>query len=75
MLQEDVHVENPVRCAICGKLIEIGEVVVEMKEGKLRKEEVVAQKDWGVAHKACFNRAMPSPKAALEEIRRLSKAG
>ena len=67
--------DNPVRCAVCGKLIKSGEAVVEMKAGKLRKEEVVAHKEWGVAHKACFNRAMPSPKAALEEIRRLAKAG
>ena len=67
--------ENPVRCAVCGKLIESGEAVIEMKSGKLRKEEVVSQKDWGVTHKACFNRAMPSPKAALEEIKRLAKPG
>lgn len=67
--------DNPVRCAVCGKLIESGDAVVSMRTGKLRDDQVVALKDWGVAHKSCFNRAMPSPKAALEEIRRLAKAG
>jgi len=70
-----MSLQNPVRCAVCGKLIDSGEPVVQMSTGKLRKSQVVASKDWGVAHKACFNRAMPSPKAALEEIRKLAKAG
>lgn len=67
------NTEKPVRCAICGKLIDSGEVVAQVSIGKLRKEQVVSSKDWGIAHRSCFNRAMPSPKAALEEIRRLAK--
>lgn len=65
--------DKPVRCAICGKLVDSGEAVAQVRIGKLRKEQVVSLKDWGVAHRSCFNRAMPSPKAALEEIRRLAK--
>lgn len=67
--------KDPIRCAVCGKLIASGDPVMQMSTGKLQDAKVVAMKDWGMAHKSCFNRAMPSQQAALEEIRRLAKAG
>lgn len=64
-----------IRCAICGKPIKAGDAVADIHTGKLRKDQVSMPKDWGVTHKSCFDRAMPSPKAALAEIRRLAKTG
>ena len=66
--------EKLVRCAICGKLIHSGETVAQVNIGKLQELRVVSAKGWGVVHRDCFNRAMPSPKAALEEIQRLAKS-
>ena len=62
-----------VRCAICGKLVKDGEQIMQVESGRLVDGQPETKKAWGLAHRSCFNRAMPSPKAALDEIRRLAK--
>ena len=67
--------ENPeVRCALCGKLIDEGDNVIDMRVGKLKGSDVTVKRLWGVTHKACFDKHMPSPRAALDAIRRMARA-
>lgn len=63
-----------IRCAGCGKELEKGSEVVKIEIGNLRgKVQVANSKCWGLLHRSCFNRSIESPKAALEEIRRLAR--
>lgn len=63
-----------VRCAICGKLVKDGDPIMQVAVGRLVDGEPETKKTWGVAHRSCFNRALPSPRAALDEIRRMVKS-
>lgn len=62
------------RCVICGKQLVDGDMIAQIQTGKLVGGLPDATEEWGVAHRSCFNRALPAPKAALEEIRKLVKA-
>lgn len=57
------------RCAGCGKTIERGDDVTRVAEGALTTAGFREKKEWGVLHRSCFNRAIGSPDAVLEELR------
>lgn len=61
------------RCSVCGKVIEAGSKVVQIEMGTLTAKGVQLGKPWGLTHTPCFNKAMPTPKAALAEIKRLAR--
>jgi hypothetical protein len=61
------------RCSVCGKVIDAGAKVVQIEMGTLTSKGVQLGKSWGLTHAPCFNKAMPSPKAALAEIKRLAR--
>jgi len=63
-----------IRCVVCGKILESDAAIVQVTTGKLSDGNPVLSKIWGHAHRSCFNRALPSPKAAIDEIRRLVKS-
>jgi hypothetical protein len=64
-----------IRCAACGKSLDKGAHVVRIEIGQLQNNERLAEGEcWGVLHRSCFNRSIESPKAAMEELRRLAKA-
>lgn len=80
MLTCTIEVQNmaeTTRCTVCGKPVELGDTVAEIEIGTLthlvRSKSLKSSRRWGTAHASCFYRAMPSPKAALSEIRRLAK--
>lgn len=58
-----------VRCAGCGKIVENGDDTTRISQGKMSQGEFREKKLWGVMHRFCFNRAIDSPEAVLEEIR------
>jgi hypothetical protein len=60
---------DEIRCAGCGKIIEIGDDATRIVQGKVTQKEFREKKLWGVMHPSCFNRAIDSPEAVLEEIR------
>jgi hypothetical protein len=62
-----------VRCAICGKVVEYGEQVMQVNSGRLTEGARDIKKTWGITHRSCFNKALPSPKAAIDEIKKLVK--
>lgn len=67
--------EKESRCVVCGKLLEEGQEAVQVLAGRvLRSGEVGGGSLWGRAHRRCFNRIIPLPKAALDELRRLAAA-
>lgn len=61
------------RCSVCGKLIEAGEKVAHIEVGTFGSRGVSGSKRWGLTHAPCFYKAMPTPKAALSEIKRLAR--
>jgi hypothetical protein len=74
MTQEEVMKLQ--RCAGCGKPLEAGHEVASISTGKLTRNITLTNEHvWGRMHKACFDRAMPSPNAVLEEMRRQAAGG
>ena len=67
------NMSETLRCTVCGKALCVGDTVAEIEIGTLASKNLKASRRWGTAHASCFYRAMPSPKAALSEIRRLAK--
>lgn len=63
--------QNQKRCAGCGKPLE-GKVI-RLTKGKYKKGEFEEGREWGVLHAECFDRAVDSPDAALEEVRRQAR--
>ena len=70
------------RCSGCGKPLDqgpdgkpaTGQKVVRIAVGKRKSGEFVETKEWGELHEACFNRAIDSPDAVLDEVRRQARA-
>lgn len=62
------------RCAGCGKILETGAESARVAMGLLAASGFREKEEWGVLHRSCFNRAIGSPDAVLEEIRRLKVA-
>jgi hypothetical protein len=63
--------DNERRCSGCGKIIGIGDNVARVAMGTLAEGGFREVKEWGIMHRSCFNRAIGSPDAVLEEIRAL----
>lgn len=64
------------RCVGCGKPLDAGDEVVAILTGKLTKNTTLTNpKVWGRMHQPCFDRAMPSPNAVLEEMKRQVAGG
>jgi hypothetical protein len=61
------------RCAVCGKVLDGSVKAVRIELGTFTSKGFQPGKEWGIAHAPCFNKAMPTPKAALAEIRRLAR--
>lgn len=66
--------EDETRCAGCGKIVENDNDATRIARGKMTRGEFREKKLWGVMHQSCFNRAIDSPEAVLEEIRAASAA-
>jgi len=63
--------DEELRCAGCGKPIERGADVARVAEGTLSTNGFREKKEWGILHRSCFNRAIGSPDAVLEELRQI----
>lgn len=62
------------RCGLCGKVVHPAEEVALIDLAVAKKNgEFSVRKRWGVCHESCLNKALPTPKAAMAEISRLSK--
>lgn len=63
------------RCCLCGKVMDNGEAVVRIAVGtkKPGKVEFKAVRVWGDCHEVCLNKALPTTRATLNELQRLSK--
>lgn len=59
------------RCAGCGKVV-VGpgnvRISIGIVGGKDSKDAFLEREVWGILHKSCFNRAIDSPEAVIEEI-------
>lgn len=62
------------RCAGCGKILEPGADCTRVATGLLAPSGFREKEEWGILHRSCFNRAIGSPEAVLEEIRAARKA-
>jgi hypothetical protein len=63
------------RCAVCGKVIEQSEEVMQVSKGSLKGKN---KKIWGTLHTSCFDRLsgrVDSPEAVLEQVQRLGGGG
>lgn len=74
-LEEDQVTQEEVmklqRCVGCGKPLAAGDEVASISTGKLTRNTTLANPHvWGRMHQTCFDRAMPSPGAVLEEMHR-----
>lgn len=66
---------NQLRCAGCGKVIQPADPTARVAMGVTSASNVFQEKEeWGILHRSCFNRAIGSPEAILEEIRTLREA-
>jgi hypothetical protein len=64
-----------IRCSGCGEVLKAGDEVVRIEVGTLKKRSFKAKKVWGLLHKSpCFNRAIDSPDAVMDEVRRLTES-
>jgi hypothetical protein len=61
---------DELRCAGCGKIIETGDECARVAMGPVAASGFREKQEWGILHRSCFNRAIGSPDAVLEEIRR-----
>jgi hypothetical protein len=58
----------------CGRVFEPGDELIRVAAGTFRnKGGFKEKKEWGLMHRSCFNRAIDSPDATMEEVRRLSE--
>ncbi len=60
------------RCAGCGRKFEAGEKVHRIATGTFTEDGFSEKKEWGLLHDDCFNRAVESPRAVLDEVKRLA---
>jgi len=71
--------EKTQRCGGCGKPILEGDAVARIALGKMVDGEFTEKKEYVLLHQSpCFNRAVDSPMAVLDEVKRqsvLKKAG
>jgi hypothetical protein len=61
------------RCAGCGKKIKEGDKIYRIANGRAAEEGFDEVREWGYLHDDCFLRAVESPKAVLDELRRLAQ--
>jgi len=61
------------RCGLCGKPMAVGDAIVQITRAVLKKAGAERKASWGDCHESCFNNAMPTPKAAMNELSRMSK--
>jgi hypothetical protein len=62
-----------IRCAGCGKVIDLGDKITDVKTGSMTETGAVTAKLWGTFHNQCFERAIDSPEIALAEIKKIAK--
>lgn len=63
------------RCSGCGETLKAGDDVVRIAVGTIKKNEFKEKSQWGILHQSpCFNRAIDSPDAVMDEVRRLSES-
>ena len=63
-----------VRCAGCGKVIEIGAVSIRIEIGReTQRHSFGSKQEWGRMHHDCFSRSVASPELALAQIRTQAK--
>jgi len=62
------------RCCLCGKALpKDGSLTFRIVKG-FQHEGFVYDSDFGSLHESCFNRAFPTPDAALAEIRKMVRS-
>jgi len=61
---------DSIMCVGCNEPIEDGEEAKRVTDVMVRKGICKEKKEWGVLHVSCFNRAIDSPDATMDEIRR-----
>lgn len=66
-MQEDTSAK---RCVSCGHEIELGDAVVEMNRGTLRRTGLTHLSRFGRAHEHCFLRVVRAPAAVLAAVER-----
>jgi len=64
------------RCCLCGKVMDDGDSTARIEIGtkKAGRGGFKSAKLWGDCHEACLNQALPTARAAMNELQRLSKA-
>jgi hypothetical protein len=63
--------DEELRCSGCGKIIEKGDECARVAMGSIAASGFREKKEWGILHRSCFNRAIGSPEAVLEELREI----
>jgi hypothetical protein len=67
--------KQQIRCGGCGKPILEGEPTARIALGKMQDGVFVEKKEYALLHLSpCFNRAIDSPAAVLDEVKRQSAA-
>jgi hypothetical protein len=68
--------DEDLRCDGCGKVVDTGSDVARVAMGTYTVTNGFREKkQWGILHRSCFNRAIGSPDAVLEEIRAIRRSG
>jgi hypothetical protein len=63
-------------CAGCGKKIGPGEITMRVARGKMGQRGAFnEEKEWGLLHQACFDRAVDNPDALFKAIQEQAAEG